>query len=342
MDSFKSGRLSESGWRLEKKLVSEIMLTLLPSFILLTMITLPVSATTTGGQITSDTIWTKANSPYIITSNLLVSEGVTLTIEHGVMVRFETDKLMQIDGELIARGTEAEPIIFTSIQTYPAPGGWRGIVFTDGAIDAVYNVAGNYISGSIMQYCTVQFSGAIEYTQNPPLMIISSSPFIDRCYIIHNGGGISISNSSSKITSNVIFNNSGFGDGGGIDVYGGDILIENNIISNNSISSIWGKGGGINIAGGGKAIINGNTIANNTANRGGGINIERGMATITWNIIIGNEVECNGGGIAISENSNLPVTISGNIINYNSVEEKGGGFLLSVVVVVESILRATM
>ena len=54
--------------------------------------------------IDSDTTWTKASSPYIIASSLLVSEGVTLTIETGVEVRFDSAKGMQIEGELIARG----------------------------------------------------------------------------------------------------------------------------------------------------------------------------------------------------------------------------------------------
>ncbi|MBC8249801.1 MAG: hypothetical protein H8E90_09000, partial [Anaerolineales bacterium] len=62
-------------------------------------------ATDVCGPIFSDTIWTLTNSPYIITCNVLVEEGVTLTIEPDVEVRFNADTALQIDGELIAQGT---------------------------------------------------------------------------------------------------------------------------------------------------------------------------------------------------------------------------------------------
>ena len=90
------------------------------------------------GIIDSDTNWTKANSPYIVVSNVLVSEGVTLTIEPGVEVRFNSAKGIQIDDELIARGTEAEPVVFTSNKPSPGTGDWVNILFTDRRICYVY------------------------------------------------------------------------------------------------------------------------------------------------------------------------------------------------------------
>ena len=37
-----------------------------------------------GGEITTDTTWTLAGSPYTVTSNVTVQTGVTLTVEPGV------------------------------------------------------------------------------------------------------------------------------------------------------------------------------------------------------------------------------------------------------------------
>ena len=40
------------------------------------------STTVNGGIITSNTTWTQANSPYIVTAPVLVNSSVTLTIEN--------------------------------------------------------------------------------------------------------------------------------------------------------------------------------------------------------------------------------------------------------------------
>ena len=40
--------------------------------------------TNMSGNITTDTTWTLANSPYIVTGRVQVFEGATLTIEQGV------------------------------------------------------------------------------------------------------------------------------------------------------------------------------------------------------------------------------------------------------------------
>src|SRR3990172_10271824 len=46
-----------------------------------------IADTSVSGYITSDTTWTKANSPYVA-GNVIVNSGVTLTIEQGVTVKF--------------------------------------------------------------------------------------------------------------------------------------------------------------------------------------------------------------------------------------------------------------
>jgi len=65
------------------------------------------------GSITVDTTWTAAGSPYIISNNLTVVAGVTLTIEPGVTLLFDQGRGMTISGRLLAEGTEELPITFT-------------------------------------------------------------------------------------------------------------------------------------------------------------------------------------------------------------------------------------
>jgi hypothetical protein len=48
--------------------------------------------------IISDTIWTKANSPYMFSSPITVNIGTTLTIEPGVTVNMGSGVYLQVDG----------------------------------------------------------------------------------------------------------------------------------------------------------------------------------------------------------------------------------------------------
>ena len=97
-----------------------------------TRTTSPVD-TEVGGPIIADTTWAFTNSPYIVTADVQVSAGVTLTIEPGVLVKFGRGRLLQVDGTLIARGTPDRSIIFSSSQSSPRLGDWGNIKFTAAA-----------------------------------------------------------------------------------------------------------------------------------------------------------------------------------------------------------------
>ncbi|NYE05880.1 putative cell wall-binding protein/flagellar motor switch/type III secretory pathway protein FliN [Bacillus niacini] len=64
--------------------------------------------TVVSGPILSDTVWTKQNSPYIISDKVQVAENATLTIEAGVEVQGGTIELW---GNFIAAGTKEAPVI---------------------------------------------------------------------------------------------------------------------------------------------------------------------------------------------------------------------------------------
>jgi len=47
---------------------------------------------------------------------------VTLTIEPGVTVKFDSGKVMEVEGTLVARGTSTSTATFTSSAASPAAG----------------------------------------------------------------------------------------------------------------------------------------------------------------------------------------------------------------------------
>ncbi len=91
-------------------------------------------------QVGSITTWTQANSPYLLTGDILVPRTSTLVIQPGVEVRFKpvTDDLaggedpnrieIRVEGRLDARGTATDSIRFISNGDVPASGDWYGVV----------------------------------------------------------------------------------------------------------------------------------------------------------------------------------------------------------------------
>jgi parallel beta-helix repeat protein len=185
--------------------------------------------TTVGGAITTDTTWTLAQSPYIVTSNLTVkgtdgTDGITtLSIEPGVEVRLDRYRQFIVGGPsgdpgaLVAQGTAASPIVFTSSQASPAVGDWYYIKFDNTSDD----------STTVLEHCLVEYAGysqgainlnnaspaiadtTIRHSKYAGIYMNSSSPTINGCtFWDNNGYGINMS-SSSPTLSNCTFTNSG-------------------------------------------------------------------------------------------------------------------------------------
>ncbi|MBE2202405.1 MAG: hypothetical protein IAE79_27585 [Anaerolinea sp.] len=83
-----------------------------------------------GGVIDADTTWTLAGSPYTMVDVVSIQPGVTLTIEAGVEIQAQPDTAIVVNGTLLALGTPAQPITFTS-TTETSPGEWQGVAISD-------------------------------------------------------------------------------------------------------------------------------------------------------------------------------------------------------------------
>ena len=247
------------------------------------------------GIIDHDTTW--GGYRYIVTGNVLVQEGVTLTIEPGTEILFDKDKGLQVDGCLKAVGTEDNMILFSSNSSTPAPGDWRYIYFTGSSSDAVFDANGNYISGSIIKYTEVELGGGIRIDHASPY--IAYNFLHGNQYVSYQPGGINMSGaiqlneSASIVKGNLISANYGQYCGGINLIFFSGQVCENTIEANTSdhhagaiyIShgAVVGPSGLIT-----KNIIRGNQVIG-ASYKDGAIYIYSGSPSITDNVIFGNQ-----------------------------------------------------
>lgn len=76
-----------------------------------------LAATEVSGVIEGDTVWTAAESPFLVTETVYFSAnepGATLTVEPGVIIEFTNNSDLNIFGNLSVNGTSENPVEFTS------------------------------------------------------------------------------------------------------------------------------------------------------------------------------------------------------------------------------------
>ncbi|MCX8155774.1 MAG: lamin tail domain-containing protein [Verrucomicrobiae bacterium] len=77
------------------------------------------------GTLAVNTLWSAAQGPYRVTSDVTVPEGVTLTIQAGTTVYFDSGARLVVNGRLLAEGTDTQRITFTRVPGSSAT--WGGL-----------------------------------------------------------------------------------------------------------------------------------------------------------------------------------------------------------------------
>jgi hypothetical protein len=191
------------------------------------------ASTDISGVISSDTTWTQARSPYTLTDNLLVENGVKLTINAGTTVNLGSYYIM-VNGTLVARGTCDNPIMFN--------GG--SVTFTSSI--AAWNEqaqSGCIIENAILT-TPITSENAVKINSNTinNALTVTSDSIVTNNNIKGkvNGGTISGNNITGDVFAQDIFSNYILGNVGGPIVSNNYIKVRvgangNCVISNNTI-----------------------------------------------------------------------------------------------------------
>ncbi len=242
-------------------------------------------------NITTNTTWTVAGSPYIIqTGTVFIQSGAVLTIEPGVTVKFQDASRLEVDdGQLIAIGTSAQPITFTAQNTNPVRGIWQSIQFNATKSSTIENALIEYGLEAIrVDASSTPFyflSNTIRYAGNT-----DSDP--------STGAAIKGTLDDSFINYNTIYSSEV---GIRLNENGGDI-IQNNQVYDIDYDCIAIVPGG--------ASSNNNLFANNTAYNCGQNGISIGDTGLgANNVIVGNIISnTRNDAIEISNQGNITVT----------------------------------
>jgi len=256
-----------------------------------------------GGEVYG--VWEAAGSPYLIDETVTIPDDSTLVIEPGVVVEFQGYYAIQVQGRLLAVGTESDSILFTVNDTTgfgqadTSLGAWNGIRFTDTPVDN---------DTSRLTHCCLQFSKAV-----------------GPVWHINAGGAISMLQFGKVVITDCLIRNNSSGSrtdhlpiGGGLYLFKSDAVISNNIFMNNRAHS-----GGAVFMDDSDPVFNGNVISGNRAVNGGGIGMGGSCSpTFSNDLIMNNTAESHGGGMLFHETS---VVTCNSVTVTNNKAVWGGG-----------------
>jgi parallel beta-helix repeat protein len=274
------------------------------------------------GVIAENTTWAVEGSPYIFTGAVGVSVGVTLMVEAGVTVDLSA-YYMQVNGTLVAEGTDYAKVVFTSNQeqTYAPANDWvntHPISSGNKNIILAYGNSTCKLENAIL-HCTSLFGQGLY--SSATITLYNCSLFDSS---VNNWGKSSIANSyvtgtinlkgASTLSGNTLL--------GGVDVSGGwadtlwagDFAVSSNNITNSGDGALMAAGSGI---------IQGNLIWGTTKG------IMQNDGTLLSATIAGNLIRDNEYGIYLRNEQDTAV-IKGNAITGNKVGIFNPGYQVTI------------
>ncbi len=187
---------------------------------------------TYSGDVTENITWTKDNNPYIV-DQLYITNGSTLTIEPGVIIKFRNSISHITVGStsyLNINGTEGEKVYFTSIsddtligdtnldndKTIAQKGSWGNVKFNNNSLGDLKHIVLKYSKYGINNQNGIVHIANSEFVEN------------DSYGLIQIGGDTNINHSKFINNQYGVYQNSG------------NVIIRNSLISNNTLFGVFG------------------------------------------------------------------------------------------------------
>ena len=247
--------------RRRSSLISLLVLIIISTFTFAkTPSSVMASVTYVEGPITEDTVWTLTDSPFVVSKEIIVYPGVTLTIEPGVEIRFGEDFSLIVQGSLSASGTENRNISFTSNKDDPGAGDWNTIEFKGTSLSTLKHCVVQYAQHAITingSWVTIENCEIAHNFESGILVTGDNQATIEKNEISSNKNGILLTGELAKgvtVTENIVMSNTESGIKLNADNYT-NLVIENNILSANHY--------GFHISGEANIVIENNILSAN-------------------------------------------------------------------------------
>jgi hypothetical protein len=142
-----------------------------------------------GATISENGTWKNFGVPYLLAATITINDAYSIAIEPGVVVALSGSIYINVQGKLVAAGTEAERIVFTRASGFT--GNW------------LYLYLNGSDPGTVLSYCDISYggssSGSVYFNST------GTNANLDHCTVSNSGtAGIYVTSSSPRIERTTI------------------------------------------------------------------------------------------------------------------------------------------